>query len=191
MTKGLKNLLGYQERRAKAVRKRAPHLQQLAQALRSVPASPDPSAGCAGTVGSPPCTVSAQGSSSSLDRGFRVSRAPDLTTIHLRVGSANRRGKHLLAVGSSGLQQLCTRTLHIILCPDRLWRLLLWRQPNPPGCHPVQRAPGDPAGQGLGLDDLQSSLPTSAVLGFCDLSVLNSTSKLRHTWENAGCFTLG
>lgn len=93
MTKGLKNLLGYQERRAKAVHKRAPHLQQLAQALRSVPASPDPSAGCAGTVGSPPCTVSAQGSSSSLARGFRVSRTPDLTAVHLTVGSANRRGE--------------------------------------------------------------------------------------------------
>ena len=32
------------------------------------------------------------------------------------------------------------------------------------GCHPAQRALGAPAGQGVGLDDIQRSFPTSAIL---------------------------
>ena len=42
-----------------------------------------------------------------------------------------------------------------------------------PGCHPVQRVLGDPARQGAELDDLQRSLPTSAILQFCDYSTPN------------------
>ncbi|GAB0203457.1 hypothetical protein GRJ2_002811300 [Grus japonensis] len=40
---------------------------------------------------------------------------------------------------------------------------------NPPGYDPVQHGLGNPAlKRGVGLDDLQRSLPTPTVLGFCD-----------------------
>lgn len=35
---------------------------------------------------------------------------------------------------------------------------------NPPECHLAQRALDDPAQQGVGVDDLQMSIPTSAIL---------------------------
>lgn len=38
--------------------------------------------------------------------------------------------------------------------------------PNPPGCHPVQRAPDDPAQHRVGLGHLQRSLPTTAILWY-------------------------
>lgn len=43
--------------------------------------------------------------------------------------------------------------------------------PDPPGHVPVLPALGDPAWAGLGLGDLQSSLPTLKILGFYDTLV--------------------
>lgn len=41
----------------------------------------------------------------------------------------------------------------------------------------AHRVPGDPAGAGVGPGNLQRSLPTSAILGFCD-SLISSPSTL-------------
>ena len=50
-------------------------------------------------------------------------------------------------------------------CPES-WGSPYWGHPNPPGCCPVQRLQGTASGVGLG--DLQRSLPTAVGLGVCD-----------------------
>lgn len=58
---------------------------------------------------------------------------------------------------------------HLIRCRENLDSQLSDRAAT------AHRVPGDPAGAGVGPGDLQRSLPTSAILGFCDALVSSSS----------------
>jgi len=82
-------------------------------------------------------------------------------------------------------------------CPGRLWSLLLWRCSKPAwmrSCAACARWPC--FGRGVGLDDLQRSLPTPNILWFCERAVLDEgitvpTSGVRKGWGNANLLWAG
>lgn len=62
---------------------------------------------------------------------------------------------HFFAVRVTALEQIAQRGCGVSFSGDTQ---------NQHRCHPAQRALGDPAQQGFGLDNLQRSLPISAIL---------------------------
>ena len=60
-------------------------------------------------------------------------------------------------------------------CPGRLWILLLWRYSRPTWARSCAACSGWPCFSGrVGLDDTQTSLPTSNILWICDLNCWHS-----------------
>jgi len=69
-------------------------------------------------------------------------------------------------------------------CPGRLWSLLLWRYSRPSwtrSCEPCCRWPC--FGRRVGLDDPQRSLPTPAILWFCDSVTFYNCNLQFRSWH--------